>query len=125
MDIKQLVDQYFDQIIVENTHYITLADSGPDSAYLCLNIPTAMLRDYLKLRGQDRELPDGAEFWRETGLREKLRNSDKYHGQGHEPLVDILDYLSGKVYGEYQRLNSPERIRLRIIEVPEAGRAIL
>ncbi len=119
MDMNQLVDTYFDQIEIEDTNYVPINDAVSDAAYLLLNIPTAMLKEYLRLNGQNRELPDGAEFWKKTGLGKRLRISGKYHSQRHAPLNDILDYLDGDVWGEYQRLNSSERIRLDIREVPE------
>ena len=120
MDLRQLVETYFDQIEIEDANFIPVDDAVSDAAYLLLNIPTEMLNAYSKLKDQNRELPDGAEFWKETGLQNKLRTSDKYHGQGHvSNLSDVLDYLGGKVWGEYRKLNSPERIRLGITEVPE------
>ncbi len=120
MNMNQIVDTYFDQIEIEDADFVPVDDAVSDAAYLLLNIPTEMLRAYLRLKGQNRELPDGAEFWKETRLGSRLRTSDKYHGQGHvSHLSDILDYLDGKVWGEYQKLNSPERIRLDITEVPE------
>ncbi len=119
MDIKELVDKYFDQIEIEDVDYVPVDNAKSDVAYLLLNIPTAMLKEYLRLKGQNKKLPDGAEFWKETGLGIRLRNSDKYHGQGHEPLGDILDFLEDEVWGQYQELNTPERIRLDITEVPQ------
>ncbi len=115
-----LIDKYFDQIEIEDADFVPINDAVSDAAYLLLNIPMAMLKEYLSLKGQNKELPNGAEFWRETGLGTRLKNSDKYHGQGHvSHLNDILDYLEGDVWGEYQKLNSPERIRLDITEVPK------
>ena len=62
MDINQLVDTYLDQIEIEDTDYVTINDAVSDAAYIVLNIPTAMLKEYLQLKGQNRELPDGVEF---------------------------------------------------------------
>ncbi len=117
MNIDTLIDKYFDQIEVEDTDFIPIDDMTFDAAYLLLSLPVAMLREYVKSKDQCQELPNGAEFWKETGLCNKLRNSNKYHGQGHEPLIDILDFLEGNVQVDYQKLNSPERIRLCIIEL--------
>ncbi len=117
MEMNQLVEKYFDKIEIEDTAYVTVNDAVSDAAYLLLNLPTAMLKEYLKLKGQNKELPDGAEFWKATGLVKRLRNSDKYHGQGHAPLDDILDYLDGEVQGNYQELLNTERIRLSITEI--------
>ena len=46
-------------------------------------------------------------------------HGEELDGQGHEPLGDMLDFLDRGVWGEYQRLNTPDRIRLSITEVPE------
>ncbi|MBD3249825.1 hypothetical protein GF336_07295 [Candidatus Woesearchaeota archaeon] len=120
MSMDTLMERYFDQIEIEDADFVPIDDAKSYAAYLLLDIPTEMLKEYLRLKGQNRELPDGAEFWKETGLGNLLRNSDKYHGQGHvSHLSDILDYLESNVWGEYQRLNSQERIRLDITEVPE------
>ncbi len=117
MGMDQLVDKYFDQIEIEDTNFVDHPVTF--AAYLLLNIPMAMLKEYLKLKGQNKKLPDGAEFWKETGLGKRLRNSGNYHGQGHEPLEDILGFLGGEVQGDYQELNTTERIRLGITEIIE------
>ena len=118
--INLLVDKYFDQIEVVNTDFYVTFNYGPDAAYLSLNIPTAMLKEYLTLKGQERELPDEVQFWKETRLVERLAHSNKYHGQGREPLEDILEFLGDEVCGSYQRINSSERIRLIIVEATES-----
>lgn len=117
--MDQLVDQYFDQIEIEDTNFVAVNDAVSDGAYLLLNLPTNMLREYQELKGQGERWPDGAEFWKVTGLGRRLRNSEKYYGQGHAPLNDILDYLEGEVQGDYQELLTTERIRLGIIEIIE------
>ncbi len=114
--IEELVNRYFGQIEVEDTDYIPVDDSPHDAAYILLRIPTAMLKDYLMFKGQNKELPDGVEFWRETGLAIKLRGSNKYHGQGHEPLDDMLDFLEGDVHIDYQKITE-ETMRLSINEI--------
>ena len=119
MNMNQLVDTYFDQIKIEATDYVRVDYAASNAAYLLLNIPTAMLKEYLRLKCQNGELPDGAEFWKETGLGKRLRNSDKDRGQEHKQLEDVLDYLGGDVWGEYQELNSPGEIWLAITEIPE------
>ena len=117
--INTLIEKYFNQIQIEDTDYVPVNGAVSDAAYLLLNIPIQMLQEYSKLKGQNTELPDGAEFWRKTELRKRLKNSDRYPSRGHEPLEDILDFLGGEVWGEYQRLGNSERIRLSITEVPE------
>ena len=115
--MEALVDRYFNQIEVEDTDFVPVDDAHSDAAYLLLNVPTAMLKDYLALKGQSKELPDGAELWKDTELGRRLRDSDKYHGQGHADLRDIIEFLQGEVYGQYQRLHDPTKIRLSIKEV--------
>lgn len=118
MSMDALMRKYFDEIEIEDADFIPVNDAESDAACLLLNVPTEMLREYLVLKGQDRELPDGAEFWRETGLGNLLRASNKYRGQGHVSyLSDVLDYLEGDVFGEYLKLGSQERIVLDITEV--------
>ncbi len=119
MNVQELVEKYFDQIEIEDTAYVAVNDTVSDAAYLLLNLPTEMLREYQQLNGQRKKLPDGAEFWKETGLVRKLRNFKKHQNIGHTPLGDILDYLDRDVLGTYQELKNPERIRLTITEIPE------
>ncbi len=120
MDIDKLVDKYFNQIEIEDTDFVIVNDAVSDAAYLLLNVPTAMLKEYSQLKNQKEELPDGAEFWKETGLGKKLRNIECNYTGGHVSLPDILDYIEeGDVWGDYQELNSSEKIRLSITEIPE------
>lgn len=120
MGMNELVEKYFGQIEIEDTDYVPIDDVASDVAYVLLNIPIAMLKEYLQLKGQNKELPDGAEFWKETGLCKRLRNCGKYHGQGQEPLYNMLDFLEGEVGAGYQKLgSSSDRIRLDITEIPE------
>jgi len=117
-EISDILDKYFDQIEVEDIDYVPWDDAVSDVAYLLLIVPTAMLQEYLRLKGQNKNLPDGAEFWKATNLRERLRHSNKYHGQGREPLGDILDFLGRDVQADYQELHDHGRIRLSIYEIP-------
>jgi len=120
MEMKELVDKYFEEIKIENAEFIPYDEAKSDAAYLLLNIPLKMLKDYMKLKGQNKKLPDGIEFWRETGLGKRLLNSDKYYGQGRELfLSDILDYLEDDIQVDYQDLLSSEKIRFAVIEIPE------
>lgn len=120
MKINELVEKYLDQIEIEEVYFTpAYDDTASDQAYLLLKIPIAMLKEYLIIKGQNKKLPNGAEFWKETGLCERLRNFNKYHGQGHQQLGTILDFLKGEVNVEYQELkNPPELIRLQVIEIP-------
>lgn len=119
MRIPELVEKYFEQIEVEDTAFVPIDNAVSDAAYLLLNIPTKMLREYKKLKGSRKRLPDGAKFWKETELVIRLRDSARFQNVGREGLNDILDYLGGKVWGTYQELNNPDRIRLDITEIPE------
>jgi len=119
MNMQELVDKYFEQIEVEDTAFVPIDDAVSDAAYLLLNLPMQMLKEYQILKGSRKRLPDGAEFWKETRLVTRLRNSAKYQNVGREGLNDILDYLGGKVWGTYQELRNSERIRLDITEIPE------
>ncbi len=119
MSVEQIVNKYFPQIQVEYTEYVPIDDAKSDAATISLRVPTAMLREYLTLKGQTKELPDPVEFWTDSGLVGKLRGSDKQVEGQHETLRAILDFLGGKVTGNYQRLNTQEAIRLSITEVPE------
>jgi hypothetical protein len=121
--ISDLVDKYIEQIEIENAGFVPFDNAVSDAAYLLLNVPIEMLRNYLRLRGQKRELPDGAEFWKETCLVRRLRDSDKCYGKGDAPLEDVLDYLEGAVQCHYQELSTPGKIRLSITEIPEVEAA--
>ena len=126
--IEKLVDKYFDQIEIEDADYVPFDDAKSDAAYLLLDIPTEMLKEYLKIKGQRKKLPAGAEFWKETGLVERLGNSKKHIEQFHsrnflddsfEFLSNFLFYLIGDVQADYQELITPPgRIRLSITEIP-------
>ncbi len=122
--IKSLIDKYLEQIIIEDADYVPFDNAESDAAYILLNVPIAMLKEYLKLKKQRKKLPDGAKFWKDSGLCKRLLNP-KENGNdisiGHMMLKDfpdLLQELSGKVQGDYQDINNPERIRLSITEVP-------
>jgi hypothetical protein len=117
MSMQELVDKYFDQIEVEDADFLPVNDSTSDMATLLLNLPTEMLQEYQTMMGNLETLPDGAEFWMNSGLVERLRKSKKIPLRSHEPPNDILDFLKGEVCGDYQRLNDAKRIRLSIQEV--------
>lgn len=119
MSVEEIVDKYFPKIELEDTDYVIVDDAKSDAAYILLQVPRAMLREYLALKGQSKDLPDPVEFWQDSNLVKKLRGSDKYHGQGHEHLVDMLDFLGGEVTAYYQALHNSDMMRLAITEVPE------
>jgi len=123
-EISKLVDTYFEEINIADTGFVEIyEDVGYDNAYLALDIPIGMLRDYLKLKKQERELPDAEEFWKETNLLERLRGSDKYKGQGHAPLLNILDFLKSKVEADFYKqknldsLDNTQKILMEICEL--------
>lgn len=131
--MNKLVDKYFDQIQVESTEYLDGDDVGCDAAYLLLQLPIQMLRDYQELRKsgyvefpvgkldniQLEKLPEGVQFWKETGLKERLQESCKYVIGSYESLDDILIFLGGNVSVDYQNIHSSERIRMSITEIVE------
>ncbi len=136
MDLKQLVDTYFDQIEIEDAGCIDCG--GAKAVYLTLRIPIAMVNDYLVWRRQNYklfyapfdklkelpngELPDGVEFWKKTELSIRLRYSDKYHLQGYTPfenIDDILDFLEGRVLGEFEGSINSKMVILEIMELPK------
>ncbi len=119
MGIPELVNKYFEQIEVENTDFVPVDNAVSDAAYLLLVLPIKMLKEYQKFKGSRKKLPDGAKFWKETGLARRLRDSKKYPRAVDAPLNDILDYLGGDVWGNYQELDNPSKIRLSITEIPE------
>jgi len=116
MNINDLVDSYFDRIEIEDTDFYPSDDV--DLAFLSLSMPKAFLQDFLRLKGQNRDFPDVAEFWKETELNKRLKNSGKYHGQGHESLARILGYLERNVWGEYRPLEN-DRVGLDVFEEPD------
>jgi hypothetical protein len=119
-EITNLVDKYIERIGIEDTDFVPVDDADSDAAYLLLNIPIKMLREYVKLKNQKKKLPDALEFWKETNLISALRaNPNKYYGQGRANLGDVLDYLGGDVRAEYQKLFRTGRIRLMVQEIPE------
>ncbi len=119
MDVNGLVDNYFDQIAIEVTAYVPVDDAVSDAAHITLNLPLAMLREYSKLKGLDDDLPDGAKFWKEINIINRLRDSGKFIYHEYQPLIDVLEFLREDVEGTYQKLINPERIRLDITEIPE------
>ena len=122
MNTNELVEKYLKDIEIEDIDFEPIDDAKHDAAYLLLNIPLKMLEEYQELKGEDtNKLPDGAEFWKETQLVKKLRTEEFVHkSRGRQPLYDILDFLNGEVWGNYQKLvQPPNRIRLDITEIPE------
>ena len=125
MDINSLVEKYLSEIEIEDADYVPFDDAKHDAACLLLNIPVAMLREYLNLKGQEKNLPDEVEFWKETGLCRRLKSSDRHAGQAYathlpamESFSNFLSYLEGKVQVGYEMLNNLEKIRLRVTEIP-------
>ncbi|NOQ37916.1 hypothetical protein GQ472_03425 [archaeon] len=121
-ELDNLMDKYLDKIFIEYVDYEPVDDAVSDAAMITLNVPLEMLKDYQALKGQDQDLPDPAEFWKDTQLAKLLKDCDKVFHQ-REPLLDILYFLDGDVDGEYQKLQDPERIRLEIYEVHDNGMA--
>ena len=109
MDVEELVDKYFDEIEVKEAYYDdNNSPSGPRPAVVGLTLPTEMVREFSRLKGYGIMIPDGAEFWRETGLGKRLRNSDRWKDYiGHEDyLRDILDFLEEMIFMENLEINT-------------------
>lgn len=119
MTIQELLDKYWDQIDVEESDYIAFDNAKHDAAYLLLSLPLPLLREYQVLKSDSKELPDAAEFWKETGLGERLGHSERVYKRGHEPLKDILSFLQGKIRVTYETSGGPDRIFLDVTEIPE------
>lgn len=121
MSEVDLVKKYSDEIEVKYANFVPIDNEtvGCDAALLRLDIPKAMLREYSRLRTKRNKYPDGAEFWKETGLTEALKS--KYHDcySFNAPLPDILDFLKGNVSVRYGKstTGNPKRISLTIEEI--------
>jgi len=120
MTMQELVDRYFNQIKVTYTDYVPINDAKSDAATITLEIPSEMIREYQRLKGSRKRLPDGAEFWKETGLLERLKSSNKVPERAHSntTLGDVLDYLGGKCWVDFAR-TSKDRVELSLTEIPE------
>ena len=115
-EIYSLVDKYFDKIIVSYTDYEPMDDAEHDVACLSLLIPRSMLLEYAKLKGKANEIPDPLAFWLETDLITRLEASDKKPVSQHEPLIDILEFLHGRVAAQYSRSVESEIVELYLNE---------
>jgi hypothetical protein len=120
MGIQELVDRYFNQIEVAYTDYAIINDAKSDAATITLEVPFTMIKEYQRLKGSRKRLPDGAEFWRETGLLARLKNSDKVPRRAYSntTLGDVLDYLGGKCWVNFTRM-SKDKVELSLTEVPD------
>ncbi len=120
-EIENLVDKYFNDIQIENSDFIPRDGDASDVSYILLNLPLNFLKEYLIIKNQNRELPDVAEFWRDTNFVNKLKNLDKSKFVTHALyLPDLLQYLHGDIEGGYQKHPNPKRIRMEITEIPNS-----
>ncbi|VVB59749.1 Uncharacterised protein [uncultured archaeon] len=120
MNAAQLIDKYFEQIEIERSDCVPIDNAVSDASELGLIIPLAVLKEYSVLNGLNSEkLPEGVKLWKESGLVKRLRNSGKTVYREHQPLNDVLDYLEGSVWSNYQALNDSRRIRWTITEIPK------
>ena len=84
-----------------------------------MEIPRAMLREYQRMQGSSKHLPDPEEFWKRSGLCKRLRIYEQ-RDVDHENLWDVLDWLDEtNLEAKYRKANSQERIELVITEIPE------
>ena len=111
--IKKLVNKYLGQMNLRRVDY----DPLEENARVWLDVPVAMLEEYSQIRARRGELPDGTEFWKETGLAEIIRRRKKFcqrFGSCH--LNDVLSQLTGAIRTEYINSRSPKRIVLTVVE---------
>ncbi len=116
--LDNLMDKYLDEIYIESADYEPMdVDITFDVATITLNVPVEMLKEYQELKGKDGDMPEPAEFWKDTKLAERLKDYDGTFNL-HRTLPDVLKCLMGPVSGMYQRMQDPERMRMKIYEVP-------
>ena len=101
----QIADRYMPQIRFTYAGFYN-SDTSPFPAFLHLEIPTAMLREYASLRGKEMPSPSHrifwnrflSEFWHETGLAKKLMargDAGLVPPYSYESPSDMLEYLIG------------------------------
>lgn len=113
--ISDLVEKYLTSIEIWDIDFVPFDDADSDAAYIRLELPKAMLKEYLAIKKQNKELPDVEEFWKDTGLADKL--DSKNYRMGHEDLVDIIELLRGAVCGDYQSIIGSKMTRMSVYEV--------
>lgn len=117
-EIENLVNKYLHEIEVEDADFIIYDNAVSDASSILLNLPISFLKAYLLIKDQDKQLPDIAEFWKDTSLVSRLNDIDKNKVRAHF-LSDVLDYMHGRVCGMYQEISNSGRIRMRITEIPQ------
>ena len=116
--LDNLMDKYFDEIYIESADYEPMdVDITFDVAAITLNVPVEMLKEYQELKGQDGDMLEPAEFWKDTKLAERLKDYNATFNL-YRTLPDVLDCLIGPVSGTYHRMQDPERMMMEIYEVP-------
>ena len=117
MSMVNLTKKYLDQIKVSYVDFVIIDGSAVDcdAAYITLEIPRAMLREYSRIKTGTNNYPDPEEFWKETGLVDLLKGSGiKQNGVY---LDDALEYLKDSdVFAEYARggkLNLPKSLSIQ------------
>lgn len=129
-NISSLGDKYFKQVKIESLGYESeLGDPHSSYAYIVLVVPSAMLKGYLKLKKQ-KKLPKPEEFWKETGLCERLEDKKfnelkKDGGLGYakycwrHDFSKLFEKLSGEesvLFGLFKKTNNSQKRKLRIEE---------
>ncbi len=130
---EQIADKYLPQIKFTRAYFYDNATS-PFPACIHLDIPTAMLTEYVYLKNKN-EIPkdhDGereflTDFWKETGLAKKLmthENACKIPEESNESPIDMLEYLTGEdVYVllshfPNKRNLQGERVEIEVLDSP-------
>lgn len=105
-DFSVLADNYLDSILVEDSDFVIHDNASHDVASLNIQLPTAMLLEYLSMKGIQDWKFDGVEFVKETKLVEKLEASEKSEYSWYrQPLLDTAYWLKGEIYVSYEVLS--------------------
>jgi hypothetical protein len=114
--MQKLVDGYFSQIEVVYTDFTPQNTAECyDGAVLAIVVPKELLDKYSKMKGL--ESPDGAKFWKETRLAERLRRYEGTVPGEHANLLDVLEYLTSEVGVSYSETPDPTKTRILIYEL--------
>ncbi len=120
--IEKLMEKYIKQIEIEEAGLepVDAAFGKPDGASLNLIVPIIMLKEYLKLKGQRKNLPDPEEFRKDTNLIDRLYQHCPIDKVYQSPVEDVLSILGirGELECEYHDLfTRPGYIRVSISEI--------
>lgn len=129
--IDDLINRYMGEIEILNAELLPPPYS-PDPqretrhlAHLELSVPTRMIKEYKRIMGLTKKLPNAKRFLIETGLLRRLEGKGlAEYGQTEEGEVsaievsEVLEYLLGKVYAEYGDSDN-NSTTIEVKEIPE------